>query len=378
MKLTRAVSRTYDDRAGNGGLIVELTTLFVLPVTHRRQDIDAFEELMASLFADAPLHERVRAAVSVADRADLPSSIAALMAADDIEVAAPILTRSPALATIDRIRIIGNRGEAHRTAIATRGDLEDAVISALLVHGGPETIAALSANTRLALSPKQLDLLIDRVIAAGQVIEALPPALEPGAARRIDLFFALSSRDRRGALIAFDAETAFRRIEKRGRRTPPDVRPGLQQRLIDAVFAGQTETYASLIAEALNIEPALGNRIARDPGGEPVVIALKAAGLDATDITSILVRSDPAFGWTYHTIRDLVRLYDVISWRTAEAILDRWAASSGQRLTRDVPLRETVERPSRQRPLWSGQRSGVRVESHDSQRNQAIGPANRA
>ncbi len=288
---------------------------------------------MTSLFADAPAVERTKAALLLAGRSDLPQSIAAMMGFDDIEVARPILRSSPALATIDRIRIIGNRGEAHRKSIAERSDLEDAVISALLVHGGAETIATLSANTSLMLSASQMDHLVDRVIQEGQTIETLSDSLDLGPARRIDLFFELSATDRRRALIAFDVETSFRRIEKRGRRTPPAVRPGLQRQLVDAVFAGETTRYAELLAEALRIEIAVSQRIVGDMGGEPLVVALLAAGLDATDATSILVRSDPALGWTYHRIRDLVWLYEKIGWRTAEAIVDRWSASGGKRLT---------------------------------------------
>jgi hypothetical protein len=322
-------------RAGSracSGIVLGLAELFVLPAEHRRSDLAMFEELMTSLFAGAPPCERAKATALLAGRADLPPAIAAIMASDEIEIARPILTSSPVLTTIDRIRVIGNRSEAHRQAIATRADLEDAVISALLVHGRAETIATLSANTALSLSPSQMDHLVDRVIEEGRGIETLSDTLDLGPARRIDLFFELTSDDRRRALLAFDAETAFRRIEKRGRRTPPSVQPGLQRQLIDAVFTGETAVFAGLLSEALGVDRTLGERIVRDSGGEALVVALLAAGLDPTDATSIFVRSDPAFGWTYHTIRDLVWLYERVGWRTAEAVLERWSAAGGKRL----------------------------------------------
>lgn len=328
----RPQSQYRDSQMLRDSLVVELASLFILPAEHRRTDLTAFEELMTSLFATAPAPERAKAAALLATRADLPASIAAMMANDEIDIARPILTSSPALETIDRIRVIGNRSEAHREALATRTDLEDSVISALLVHGGPDTIATLSANTRLTMSPGQIDQLVNRVIDEGRAIEDLSETLDLGPARRIDLFFELSAADRRRALIAYNAETSFRRIEKRSRRTPRIVRPGLQRALIDAVFAGENETYAGLLSEAIGVSQSLGLRIVRDQGGEPLVVALLAAGLDATDATSILVRSDPAFGWTYYTIRDLVHLYDVIGWRTAEAIVERWSAAGGKRL----------------------------------------------
>jgi hypothetical protein len=336
---TDALSQTRSPRDERAGLVYELADLFALPPSHRAEDIAVFEELMTSLYAKSPAGERRHASERLARRADLPGSIAGMIAADDIDIALSMLTHSPALSTIDRIRIIGNRSEAHRAAIAGRPDLEDAVISALLLHGGSETVAALGANAQAALSPGQIDRLIERVIEGGRTIETLSTTLGLGPARRIDIFFELAPHDRRNALIAFDRDVAFSRIEKRGRRTPPPLRADFPRRLIDAVFSGDSPTYATLVADALGISAALSHRIIEDKGGEPLVIALMAAGLDATDATSILVRSDPALGWTYYTIRDLVRVYEAIGWRTAEAVIARWAAIAGWRPT--TALRQT-------------------------------------
>jgi len=333
--------------APRSGLVLELAELFLIPAEHRHGDLVVFEELMTSLYADAPAAERGRVAELLASRPDLPPAIAAMIANDAIDIARPVLAASPALQTIDRIRIVAKRGEAHRQVLAGRPDLEEAVISALLLHGGPETVAALGANRALPLSPTQIDRLVDRAVDGGQPVCDLPQRFDLGAARRIDLFFVLAAADRHQALTAFDAETAFRRIEKRGRRTPPAVRPGLQRQLVDAVFSGDTQTYVNLLSEALGITTTLAQRIVGDPGGEPLIVALLAAGLDATDATSILVRSDPGLGWTYHTIRDLIRLYERIGWRTAEAVLERWSATGGDRAMRTLgqagALRQTID-----------------------------------
>ncbi len=337
------------------GLVLELAQLFALRTEHRRDDIHVFEELMGALYAGAVAAERRAAVALLADRPDLPPSIAVLMAFDEIGIAEPIVQRGRTLATIDRIRLVGNGSEDHRVAVASRDDLEEAVISALLLHGGGRTIEVLAANTMLRLTGAQTDRLVERVIEAGASVAAVTDRLDLGAARLIDIFFELDRPTRRRALLGFDAETAFRRIEKRGRRTPPAKLEMIESRLLDAAVAGDDETYAHLLASASGMDVELARRVIADPGGEPLVIALMAAGLDAADVTSILVRSNPAFGWTYPLIRDLVQLYDAIGWRMAEAVIERWSARSGRRLTTALRQLDDSGRPhGRKQPARKG------------------------
>lgn len=287
-----------------------------------------FETLMLSLYSDAPLDERKRAAALLAGRKDLPSSVAALMAAEEIAVAAPVLTACTTLATIDRIRIIANRSEAHRKLLAARTDLDEATISALLVHGAAETIEILSSNRSLQLTPSQMNDLLARGTSDGHAMTNHGRMVNLGFGQSIDRFFELDRDARRRVLAAFEAEVAFRRIGKYGRRTPPAAASGLSQRLINAVFAGERETYERLLVESLSVDTELATRIVTDRGGEALVVALLALGIDASDATSIFVRSDPALGWTYQTIRHLVQLYSAIGWRTAEAVIARWSGAA--------------------------------------------------
>jgi hypothetical protein len=323
---------------------MELAELFVLPHHHRRQDLAMFETLMLSLYAEAPTDERTRAAALLAPRKDLPAAVAALIANEAIEIAEPVLTRAVSLTTIDRIRIIANRSEAHRTALASRADLDEASISALLIHGGPETIATLGNNQGLKLTAAQMNDLLGRATSDGRPLPQQGRMSNQSFGQSIDRFFDLERDERRRVLAAFEAETAFRRIGRYGRRTPPALRPGLNRDLIDAVFAGDLTRYAQHLSEQLGIEAALALRIITDVGGEPLVVALLACGLHASDATSIFVRSDPGLGWTYQTIRHLVQLYGLIGWRTAEAVIARWSGSSG------APPQRSVHAPESMRP----------------------------
>ena len=362
-----------DERAG---LVLELAQLFALQRDHRRDDIHVFEELIGELYPRADTSERRAVAEALADHPELPPSVAAMIASDEPDVAGPILRRSTRLTTIDRVRAIGNGREEHRVALASRTDLEEATISALLIHGERATIEALAANPHLNLTPIQMDRLVDRVLQVGTGLQVLTDRKDIGPTRLIDMFFDLDRPARRRALLGFDVETAFRRIEKRGRRTPPSKPAGIESRLLDAAIGHQRPVYAALLAETLGIGKDLANRIISDPGGEPLVVALSAIGLDVADATSILVRADPSFGWSYDDIRDLARLYDVIGWRTAEAILERWAvrspaAAQAQRQTQDAPGLQSDRRRIEQSRIDAAERrdADIRARNASGQRD---------
>ena len=130
--------------------------LFAHGPEHRRDDLALFEELFLSVYADAATAERLAVARKLAERPDLPPSVAAAIGMDEIGVAAEILAVSPALSDIDLIRIACHRGPAHRREIARRRGLGPGVLTALLHDPEPDVIEALADNPTADLSPRQI------------------------------------------------------------------------------------------------------------------------------------------------------------------------------------------------------------------------------
>ncbi|MCX5497620.1 DUF2336 domain-containing protein [Kaistia dalseonensis] len=71
---------------------------------------------------------------------DVPISVLRLLAKDLIEIAAPILKRTPVLSEFDWLAIMAATGTAHHRVIASRADLSPAIVAALRLTGDPETL----------------------------------------------------------------------------------------------------------------------------------------------------------------------------------------------------------------------------------------------
>jgi len=70
----------------------------------------------------------------------------------DINVASPVLSRSPLLDTGDLIEIASSMGQSHMLAMASRSSLEEAVTDILLDRGGRDVVFAVASNAGSKIS----------------------------------------------------------------------------------------------------------------------------------------------------------------------------------------------------------------------------------
>ncbi|MDK9697806.1 MAG: hypothetical protein OEL76_15605 [Siculibacillus sp.] len=147
--------------------------LFVLAPTHERAEIRAFADLIAGLLPDAGLVDRVHVAARLAHRADTPPVIARMLAADTVEVARPVVLRSPVLTSSDLVETM-RRGPDHVELVAERLDLTSDVVLAL---GRPaEPTAGASRNGAAPavepLGAMHFEAIIERAAAARPIGDA--------------------------------------------------------------------------------------------------------------------------------------------------------------------------------------------------------------
>lgn len=87
-------------------------------------------------------------------------ALAVDLASDPIEVAGPVIRRSPALAAEDLLRLVAEGRADHQIAVGRRAGLDTAVVEAILEQGDPDALAALAANPQAPLAPEHLALLV--------------------------------------------------------------------------------------------------------------------------------------------------------------------------------------------------------------------------
>jgi hypothetical protein len=121
-----------------------------------------------------------------------------------------------------------------------------------------------------------------------------------------------------------------------------------------AALARRRQDFTQHLAGALRIPRDLAQRIADDPLGEPVVVAVKAFDISREVLHRILMFLNPAVGHSVERVHTLAALFDEITSASAESMVAIWqalrrdehAAAKHRRLLWDD---ETRQRPRREK-----------------------------
>jgi hypothetical protein len=185
--------------------------------------------------------------------------------------------------------------------------------------------------SRLAAYPAAPLAVLSKLEGARPVAETKPqtePVSEPDL---VELFFDASAEERRLILTTLDAVDVP--LGRRG-----TIADDVIARLENAALQHNVGEFAHTLERALGVSQALADRIARDPSGEPIVVAAKALGMRAAVLQRILLFLNPQVGQSVKQVYDLARLYDDITSLAAESMLAIWRQTGGQRKPQHEPL----------------------------------------
>lgn len=118
------------------------------------EDRASFDRILIRIAPGATDGARLYLSDRLAESSQPPRAILMLLANDDVEVARPILERSPALDEDDLIDIARHHGPRHMGAIAGRGDLTLRVTDILVLRGDDDVRRIVAGNERAQLSDK--------------------------------------------------------------------------------------------------------------------------------------------------------------------------------------------------------------------------------
>jgi hypothetical protein len=154
----------------------------------------------------------------------------------------------------------------------------------------------------------------------------------------VELFFAASAEERRLILTNLDvvAETSARR--------PAPASSEVIRRLENAAVQRNPGEFSRMLERALGISRVLAERIARDPSGEPIVVAARSLGMTAAVLQRVLLFLNPAIGQSVARVYDLARLYDELAPAAAERMLAIWWQSGGRAQPVHAPVHWDDER----------------------------------
>lgn len=335
-------------------LLKRLTDVVCLPASR----INAFERAMTSdllleLLREASLVERERVSRRLAQMADPPGPLVRVLMRDTLSVARPLLEETAQLGDADLIACLYQAGPEHRRLIAQRRDVSEIVTDALidmdeevvaetllrnnlarLSHHGVEHLVAASRDTphlaplllrRTELRPSHAYVLfwwadaetrlsiLQRFAMPRDILhEAVADILEDGASQD-----ALSRK-------ALDFIVRRQRNAEAGRRSPFDS----LEAAVAVAEADLTPEIGEEISYLAGLRPVTGAKIFTDPGGEPLAMLCKAAGLPRSALFALwrgLHRQDvDRSGMTDHALERALTAYDAVSVDRAQTVLRYW------------------------------------------------------
>jgi uncharacterized protein (DUF2336 family) len=119
------------------------------------------DELFMTLVLDAERAVRRRLAERIAEAEWAPKALIHVLALDDIEIARPIIARSPLLEDDDLVRLLVEATLEHQIEVARRPHIGEKVCETILDLGDPAVLAALAANLTARLPDDGLARLVE-------------------------------------------------------------------------------------------------------------------------------------------------------------------------------------------------------------------------
>ncbi|GAA0776978.1 DUF2336 domain-containing protein [Brevundimonas olei] len=348
-------------------LLRRLADVVSLPASR----INAFEravvgDLLVDVLRPATLEERRRVALRLAPLGELPDALKRLLLRDEPPVAAPLLEDCAALSDADLIGCARDATIRHRLMMAARRDLSEAVTDTLLSWGEEPVIAAVLANPSARLTQTSLEGVIALSRSSRALCTALlkRPELRPSGA--YVMFWWCGPDDRRVILQRFAvsrdvmqtsvedvfvlaaeegwadpvARKALQFIERRQRnRAAIEKSPyaDLEAAVAAAAAHGLSRELVGEIGHLSGVKPLTAAKIMGDPGGEPVAILCKAAGLTRSSLQTLwrsMRRPETTADGAVHPDWSRVQLtYEMLAVDRAQTVLRYWNWSLSSALT---------------------------------------------
>jgi uncharacterized protein (DUF2336 family) len=127
-------------------------------------------DILYRLTRDVEMAIRIALAERLADDTSVPNDLVLLLADDTIEVARPVILRSPLLTDEDMLRLVAECGVGHQEAVAARPHIGETVTAALANCQAETVLVTLVRNTTAKISGATYEILVEksREIAALQ------------------------------------------------------------------------------------------------------------------------------------------------------------------------------------------------------------------
>ncbi|WP_029531561.1 DUF2336 domain-containing protein [Rhizobium phaseoli] len=270
-----------------------------------RSELRQFAELFTPLFQASSDEAKRQAVAALSQCQTMPAAVALFIGNQPIEIAAPFLAASKAIADDTLITIARMQGAAHVKAIVSRNSLSPKVIDALVAlrQSQPRPAAPAAPITEsegVPLSPAPVESSEAEALAEQRL--ANEEALRE---RILDLAGHLGRKD----------------DDRLGLRTLTDIQEAL---LVRFARSREASHFATALADALSASRWLAERIMLDLSGQQLATTLTSLGMSFLDAVFVLERFYPHLAEQQHNVTRAWMVLDALDAEECHERVEAW------------------------------------------------------
>lgn len=123
---------------------------------------ELMHDILRRLTSDVEMAIRIALAERLSEDTTAPHELIMLLADDRIEVARPVILRSPLLSDEDMLQLVAECGSSHQEAVASRANISEPVADALAKCEAETVLIALVRNVTARISSTAYELLVEK------------------------------------------------------------------------------------------------------------------------------------------------------------------------------------------------------------------------
>jgi uncharacterized protein (DUF2336 family) len=274
-------------------------------------------EILLRLTRDVEMAIRISLAERLADDTNAPADLIVMLADDTIEVARPVILRSPLLSDEDMLRLIAESDVSHQETVAARPYIGETITSVLSQCEAPSVLVTLVRNVTAKFSSQTYAELVEKSRGIRDLQDPLAKRedLPPALATKMCGWVSEALKNYIQQNYTFDTETIGSALNEaedalRGdlfsqRPSPSDSANKLVEKLHTAgqlkagfllrvLHQGQIELFDLAFARILELPLEEMRRNIYERGPQTVALACRAVGIDRCVFSTVFKLSRQA------------------------------------------------------------------------------------
>ena len=326
-------------------LLRTVTDLFFdAPDDYNPSEIDLFGDVMGAISSDLETEIRQDIAGRMANLPNPPQNLLNQLAQDEIAVAAPVLSQSPALSDETLIEITKNQSQDHMLAVTKRPEVSEHVSASIVEHGDDSIVASLLENEGATIDRPTMEQVVERAATSEVLHKPIVNRSSTPSDLLNEMFFVVSSKLKKEILeinenldeAALDAvideshekfaspDTGLKSPAEKAIDEAEEFRNLNESFLVELLKNRQLAEFLFGFARLTGIDVQTAKRILQDRSAEALAIACKASRFDRATFSTFVLLTDVNQHRTPDQINALMDLYTQVPIESAQRTMRFW------------------------------------------------------